>query len=202
MKILIINFDVVMKDCIRLYQAYIDALGNALISWERLEHDLGLEKFLCVSQDSLFAVIKAIKFLKTTGTPIRFLNDPCQIPALLNHDESIDLTNIGFFHGIYDGGGAGVRDFEEYDIKTWVGYMAFHQNLSSYTWGRLPTSPDFADAENFGVNFTIQSYREAFDSIEAVHYDQCIVCFSERYIPYRFHFIWEMIKIMFDKEST
>lgn len=187
-----------MKDCIRLYQNYIDVRKNSFFSWETLEHDLGLEKFLCVDQNVICDIINALKIIKGNNTPIQFLEEPNQIPCLLEAKEPVDLVNIDYFHDIYEGNCSRVKDFEEYDNKSWVGYMTFHKNLSSYTWGKLPTSPDFTDVENFIADFAVNSYKEVFDSIKATHFDKCIVCYSGHYIPYKFYFVWLMIKTMFN----
>lgn len=208
MNILTINLNIIMRNCIKLYQHYIDVRENSTVMWEQLERDLGLEKFLSVDSKTIFTLISTLKTLKGRDIPIKFVDSAEKIPDLISGDEKINLINCDYFHSIYYGNPQKLVDFGEYDCKSWVGYLISQHHISNYIWGYTPASEEFhayKDDTTFKdceFSLDVTPYLTVLDNIKSEDFpkvDLVVVGNSDKYIPYKFRFIWEMLNAFFNE---
>ena len=209
MNVLTVNLNIMMKDCIRLYEQYVNEEENPSVLWNALEQHLGLEKFLCVDSNIICEIIRTLKPLKNKGVPFYFTENPKNIPEIFKDcKDKISLVNVDYFHHIYYDAFQLLEDFGKYNENNWVGYMLFNGKLESYEWGKVSTSQDFKPQESVSEelfnrchSIITTPYNEVLKSVENRDFDKVILCYSNSYIPYKFEFIWRMLYAFFGEES-
>ena len=206
MRILVVDFDIIMHSCIKLYDNRIaqHPEENPNIIWEMLENEFGLNKFMSYDSKILVDIARLIK--KSIGNQSEFIlvktNSEClkDILSIENFSNiTIDITNIDYHHGILksDEQLQEVSDFDNYDSFSWIGYLFTHSKLDNYTWIAAPSSTQFI-SEKLKFDFNrlllkdINSLNCEFDRVYFVR--------NDRYIPYKYLHLYDLIVELVSKE--
>ena len=59
-KILVIDFDYIMHDCIRLYDSYVPSKDTDPVNWDKLTEELGISEFLSYNARDLQALTRLL----------------------------------------------------------------------------------------------------------------------------------------------
>ena len=192
MKVLSIDFDYIMYPCIKLYNNLCDGKENPTVTWNMIEQERGIEKFLCYDANVLMEIAKVIKKNLKNGAKLIPINNHDEIIQHLNNEKIIELLNIDYHHDIiyHSEDINSLTDFEKYDCGNWVGYLQLNNFLKEYTWLKAPSSslctinlPDF--------HYNILGLKD-FNSITD-DYDCIFFCLSPQWVPYKYHHLYQLI---------
>ena len=190
MKILSIDFDYIMSPCIKLYNNYCAGDENATVIWDKLEHDLEIEKFLCYDAQALKKIALLIQRNVKNGAELIPIEEHQEIIELLPKEETIDLVNIDFHHDIWYSPEAveNINNFNEYNCADWVGYLYLHNRLTSYKWLKAPNSDVYKGEE---ISYEILGKND-FANI-GNDFSKIFFCFSPQWVPYKYRHLYELI---------
>jgi len=190
MRVLSIDFDIIMAPCINLYNNMSGEGENAQVNWEKIFYERQLEKFLCYDSKILTDLFKLLKqqkcefkFIDSHADIVPFINGPC------------DLTNIDFHHDIWYNKESTERYAdEEYTCANWVGYLGYKKLLNTYYWIKAGNSQPFQG------NFEVPWEKDNTDRIPYLGlFDKVIICFSPNWVPYKYRHLYDLIKVVFSE---
>lgn len=195
MKILAIDFNIIMYNCIRLYEEKFSKLENPTQFWNRLEFENEIDKHLYVDKDTLLKIIEIIRVNK--AAQLIKLNHQEEIVDWLNSEQKYDLVNIDYKHDlVYDD-----NDIEDFKLdfhrdSNWVGYLLYVDMLNSCKWLKAPNSIRcFNNIEDDVEVINLKDYKEIEND-----FDMIFLCSSEEYVPYKFKIYYDMIWSAFGEE--
>lgn len=192
MKVLSIDFDYIMYPCIKLYNNLCDGKENPTVTWNMIEQERGVEKFLCYDANALMEIAKVIKRNIKNGAKLIPINDHDEIIQYLENEKNIELLNIDYHHDIiyHSEDINSLADFGKYDCGNWVGYLQLNNFLKEYTWLKAPSSNLCTiDLPNF--QYKILGLKD-FNSISD-DYDCVFFCLSPQWVPYKYYHLYQLI---------
>lgn len=192
MKVLSIDFDLIMYPCIKLYNNLCRGNENATVLWQEIENQLNVDKFLCYDANVLIKIAKIIKNNVLHGAKLIPIEEHQQIVAYLPETEKIELLNIDFHHDIlYNPDNLlEMADFGNYNCGNWVGYLFMQDRLSKYSWLKAPQSSLY-NMEIKPFDHTILGLKD-LDKVEN-NYDYVFFCFSPQWVPYKYRHLYDLI---------
>lgn len=192
MKILSIDFDYIMYPCIKLYNNLCDGKENPTVTWNMIEQERGVEKFLCYDANALMEIAKVIKRNIKNGAKLIPINDHDEIIQYLENEKNIELLNIDYHHDIiyHSEDINSLADFGKYDCGNWVGYLQLNNFLKEYTWLKAPSSSLCTiDLPNFQYKtLGLKDFNSITDD-----YDCVFFCLSPQWVPYKYHHLYQLI---------
>lgn len=196
MKVLSIDFDYIMSPCIKLYNSYCAGNENATVSWNRIENELGIEKFLCYDAESLKQIALLIQRNVQNGARLIPIEEHQEIIGKLSNlsdSEKIDLVNVDFHHDIWYNPDAleNIINFDDYSCADWVGYLYFKNKLNSYRWVKAANSDMFNNSTGEEIPLEVLGKKD-LPNIEN-DFDVIYFCFSPQWVPYKYRHLYELI---------
>lgn len=191
MRVLSIDFDIIMAPCINLYNDMAGEGQNSQVNWEKIFYSRDLEKFLCYDSNTL---TNLFKLLKEQKCKFEFIESHADIVPFIT--EKCDLVNIDFHHDIY----YQKESTEHYaDNKwtcaDWVGYLGYKDLLNTYYWIKAGNSQQFAG------EFNVPWEKDNVEKIPFLgSFDKVIICFSPNWVPYKYRHLYDLIKVVFSEK--
>lgn len=192
MKVLSIDFDYIMFPCIKLYNNYCAGDENPTVTWNNLESQLDIDKFLCYDAEALIDIASAILRNVKQGAKFIVIEEHHQLVDALPLNEKIDLVNIDFHHDILYTSEClpDMIDADKYNCSNWVGYLALNDKLEKYTWIKAANSqeynnPDLPMEVHIGGKRHIKFLEDDFDYV--------IFCQSPQWVPYKYQHLFDLI---------
>lgn len=201
-KILSIDFDIIMYSCIKLYNDKVGGGDNPTQLWQGLENDYNINNILTYDWN----VVKQIAQLIKKAKSVHFIQEHQEIVDILKQDweeDTYELINIDFHHDLWyrPTDPATLADFDNYNCSNWVGYLLLKNKLvnNTYTWLKAPNSDQPIKFDEIDLNFQMLSLRD-LPSLLKEEFDEVFFCLSPQWVPYKYTKIYELIKIMAEKE--
>ena len=199
MKILSIDFDIIMYHCIKLYNNFSAGNANPTQLWQQLEDEYEISQHLnydaTVLNNILILMIKNVqnnaKFIpiKSHEELITYLENN----QLLNENEC-EVTNIDFHHDILyqEADLAQIKYFNKKTCANWVGYLNIHNYLKNITWVKAPNSDNYTWIENDNIKDKL--IIETLNNIINLdsNYDYIFFCESPQWVPYKYHHLYTL----------
>lgn len=193
MKILSVDFNIVMHNYIKLYADKVDIKENPTLIWEMLENEMEIKQHLGIDAKVLKKIVALFKLNHCTH--FYFLDNQKDIVNDINnlkkeYDE-IELTNIDFFHDlIYTNEDIINWKKDKYDDSNWLGYLLYKDEIDKCQWIKMPNSyrcnnnvEDDVEIINFS-NININDFSD---------FDIIYFSFSPCYVPYEYKYIYDII---------
>ena len=173
--ILTIDFDIVMKDSVFMYNNYSD------MKWEERFKKAPMLTMLPMDGKIFYSLTKYLIYLfpKVPKEKIHFIYDHHQVVSFLSQHERYNIVNIDHHHDWYEG--------VNLDCGNWVKYIFETGGLYSYTWIKNTTSilPDNTHFHCLNIeDCDLSSYSE---------FDEIFLVLSPDFVPLNYHhmfFIW------------
>ena len=178
MKIVTIDFDIIMRPSIESYNYFIneegcgiDQLEEEFVHFQNCQADLSIYKFL--TDFILNVESEKIFFISSHKDILQFVND------------SIDLINIDHHHDL---GYSNESYSEVFEIScgNWVEQLYREDKLKSYTWihnqNSLPLIGDQAKIDNDLILSDENEMKKYLNNL-AQHTDSLIICSSFPWVP-------------------
>ncbi len=191
MRVLSIDFDIIMSPCINLYNDKAGEGNNSQVNWEKILYERQLENFLCYDSTTL---LNLFKLLKQQKCKFEFIESHARIVPFIT--EKCELVNIDFHHDIYYQKES-TEHFadDKYTCANWVSYLEYKNLLHKYTWVKSGNSQKFHG--DFSVEY------EQLDKSEIPNlgnFDKVIICFSPNWVPYKYRHLYDLIKVVFSEK--
>ena len=171
MKILSIDLDILMKDCLS-YQGYIDEELTPLQSWQVIKWKSG-KSFYPICEDTL-KFIKEILYKKCRKSSAYIIDEHDEIVKILSElpEKNNHVTNLDFHHDITYGNGD-----EELNIENWVQHARKHGYLLDYFW----INRDDSEVVPFcPFNYLRSSWKDV-NIDQLPEYDVVVFCISHQF---------------------
>ena len=207
MKILSIDFDIIMYPCIKLYNQYVNGGENAGALWENLNHMLEIDKYLNYDANTYQNIFNLlIKTWKNNpGVMVFPITNHEEVVTQLktfeeyhNQEHAFEITNIDFHHDIFYNEES-LIDMCHYDKCTcanWLGFLIMHNKVSSLNWYKAPNSPvlDSSQSEIFDAGQYCDTYVSPLSAIDENpgDYDAIFLCLSPHWVPYKYHHLYDL----------
>lgn len=188
MKILHINFNIIMYNCIKLYADKVNISENPNVIWGYLNDTMEIDNHVCLDAKVLSAIIALIKKNKSAKfipivSPIAIVEDS------LKQNDKIDITNIDFFHDLvtYE---EEIKDWEKdkYNEMNWLGYLIYKDKVNSCEWIKAPNS--FKCTNNIIDDVTISNIYELSelkDDYDIIYFNLC-----PHFVPPKYEYIFKL----------
>lgn len=197
MKILSIDFDVIMYPCIKLYNEWCNGSENDTQIWNRLEFEKNISQYLSYDANTYHNIATFLFNVVQNGAKFIPIQEHQMIVDYLKNynllNNSFDITNIDYHHDIlYDKNSLTLIDFDNYSCADWAGYLLKKNPNTTLTWLRCPGSsnPD-PNICTFDNNIIIKHITEIYN-LDA-EYDLVFFCLSPQWVPYMYHHLYNLI---------
>lgn len=190
MRVLSIDFDIIMSPCINLYNDMAGEGENSQVNWEKIFYSRDLEKFLCYDSNTL---TNLFKLLKEQKCKFEFIESHADIVPFIT--EKCDLVNIDFHHDIwYNKESTEHYAEDKWSCANWVGYLGYKDLLNTYYWIKAGNSQQFVG------EFNVPWEKDNVDKIPFLgSFDKVIICFSPNWVPYKYRHLYDLIKVVFSE---
>lgn len=192
MRVLSIDFDIIMEPCVNLYNSIAGEDNTGIREIEQefpFIRPVLLPNFITYEKVTAFLINIFKSFPKEN---ITFINDHNQIAHLLKDATDVDLCNIDHHHDIcYDDLTVSSRIILP-DVGNWVKYLYDRNIITHYTWINNPNSifPD-DDIEDYYLD---ENYE--FQQINLLQiigkFDKLIICHSPQWVPTNYDALWNI----------
>ena len=205
-RVLSIDMDYIVPDCIQLYND-LAGLSNMREGcyWDNVKRERNLEKFLSYDEKQYELVRELVKKnapnIRTENIMFALEHDMilellCDVPE--KKDELLEVYNLDHHHDIYYGAEENyqVEHYQVANIGDWVYYLGFNKKLYKYNWLRNYSSDRFDDELQAGLDFIVTQDKliESPDKILEIDFDYLFVCKSEEYLPDNFWHLFEELR--------
>lgn len=197
MKVLSIDFNIVMYPCIKLYRRFCNEEENPTLNWEYIQNEIEAEQFLCYDGELLKSLSKLIKRNEQNGAKLYLISYHKDVISELAGEstDKIELTNVDWFHDIAMGTDDlnSIQNFKTFNSSNWVGYLQIQNLLFNYIWVKARNS-DPCPKE--AVDKLQLPYEEMYiKNIKDLpsDYDKIFFCFSPNMVPYKYKHLYELI---------
>lgn len=198
MKVLSIDFDIIMYPCIKLYNSYARGNENPTVIWNNLEHDMEIDKFMSYDANILHDIAMLMKRNVANGAKLFKIDEHDKIVDSLNKlhpDEKFDLVNIDFHHDISYSTESNndMKNFDNYTCANWVGYLSSKNQLDTYEWIRASNS-DLCGKnieDSLGIQYTISRLSRINEL--GSDFSEIYFCLSPQWVPYKYHHLYNLI---------
>ena len=225
-KILVIDFDYIMHDCIRLYDSYVPSKDTDPVNWDKLTEELGISEFLSYNardlqalthlmlknkNASFYAVDSHTKIIDNISDKIKRIRDMDDF--LLHVDDeraSIELVDIDYHYNLaYEG----IPEITEVNDSNWAGYLLKSDMIDKYTWINTPTSNvDQGHINTFDDKVSVYDISMltelAYNDDKYNDFSAIFFCRSENHVPYKYMHLYDLlvmimtqVKVMNDGET-
>lgn len=190
MRVLSIDFDIIMSPCINLYNDMAGEGENSQVNWEKIFYSRDLEKFLYYDSNTL---TNLFKLLKEQKCKFEFIESHADIVPFIT--EKCDLVNIDFHHDIwYNKESTEHYAEDKWSCANWVGYLGYKDLLNTYYWIKAGNSQQFVG------EFNVPWEKDNVDKIPFLgSFDKVIICFSPNWVPYKYRHLYDLIKVVFSE---
>lgn len=188
MKILSIDFNIIMSSCIKLYADKININENPRLVWDYLNDVYEMDKHVYLDAKILSSLIALIK--KNKSAKFAPITTPRAIvEEVLKENEKVDITNIDFFHNLITVEEE-IKEWDEdnYNDLNWLGYLIYKDKIENCTWVKAVNS--FPCENNIVNDVKIYNTFE-IDKLED-DYDIIYFTLSPHYVPYKFEYIFRL----------
>lgn len=202
MRILAVNFNVIMTPCIRLYDSLVDIKENPTILWDSFKNELEIDNHISYDASILELIANFLRDIlnrdkiplvcpTSTEDYIRFING--WLPA---DDTKLDIVNLDYTSGLIPTNSPEfqeVSDFDKYNSRNWMTYLFSKDMVNSYEWYRCVNSKIIPPED---VNFEYkQSPLKSVMSIisNTDKFDYVLFCFDEHWVPYKYKHLYDLI---------
>lgn len=200
MKILSIDFDIIMYPCIRLYNADVGGDDNPTMAWDRIEHTKDIAQHLSYDANTLKNLLVLMMKSARKGATFVPIQEHQEIVTYLEKtvhiekDKSLEVTNIDFHHDIiyYEGDIVNAKYFGQSTCANWAGYLLLNDYASSVNWIKAPNSETFSPLYDEIMDMskiTISSLKSIPKLDE--EYDYIFFCLSPQWVPYKYHHLYD-----------
>ena len=210
MKILVVDFDIIMYPCIRLYDKYVEQGINDRPDsvWDILEEEFGINKFVSYDANVLLKIAELIKHTVSDGAKfISVDNNKAIVEDLLYDnknipDNSIDITSIDCHHCLINSDAElqKIYDFGEYNSLSWIGYLFSRNKVGNYMWITAPCSTS-ADIDKLQSLFSFE--KKSINTVNLLedNFDKVYFVRSEHWIPYKYRHLFNLIASLVAEEN-
>ena len=178
MKIVTIDFDIIMRPSIESYNYFINEDGNSI---DQLEQEF-VHFQNCQADLSIYKLLTDF-ILNVESEKIFFISSHKDILQFVN--ESVDLINIDHHHDL---GYSNESYSETFEIScgNWVEQLYREDKIKSYTWihnqNSLPLIGDQAKIDNDLILSDENEMKKYLNNL-AQHTDSLIICSSFPWVP-------------------
>ena len=197
MKILSIDFNIIMSGCIKLYADKINTNEAPKLIWDYLNDVYEMDKYTNIDARILSAIVTLIKKNKSAKfTPI--ISPHAIVDEVIKLNNPVDIINIDFFHDLVNE----EKEIEEWkndkftDLN-WLGYLIYKDKVENCTWIKAPNS--FRCNNHIEDDVTIMNISD----IKELDSDFDIIYFtlSPHFVPYKYEYIFKLICEIFAEEK-
>lgn len=211
MKILSIDFDIIMYPCIKLYNDKVGGDCNPTELWQMLEQQYELQNFVNYDAKYLLKLAEVIKTAVDNGAKLVPITEHQEIVDYLvktetYEEDKYDVVNIDFHHDIWyrEEDKNSILSFDQYNCSNWLGYLFLKEKTNSIKWACAGNSGGFPTytKDDEMVNIIDERVRllEWNDKVNDVDY--VFLCLSPQWVPYKFHHLYQLlIKLCSSKEE-
>lgn len=195
-KILTIDFDIIMKPSINSYNELIDE-DYTINDYMRDYPHIGIPP----ADFTIYKKIFDILDITTNAKKVFFVEDHSEIIDIiseLNIADDISLDNIDHHHDvIYSGFWA--RKIQNYDCSNWVKYVLDNNIIKEYTWIKDEKSEYDLNpvAANTYIKKTIDLEDIEWNYFHSIDY--IIVSFSPEWVPNTYYPLYKILAETFEK---
>ncbi len=189
MKILAIDFNIIMYNCIKLYADKVNINENSTLVWEMLQDEMEIKQHINVDAKVIKKIIALLK--ANQSAKIALLDNQSAIVKDINDEDKVEITNIDFFHDLL----YSEKDIEKwkkdkYDDLNWLGYLLYKDKVEKCTWIKMPNS--YRCTNNIENDVEIINFSN-IDINLMNDFDKIYFSFSPYYIPYEYKYLYDMI---------
>ena len=196
MKILCINFNIVMYNCIKLYADKVNINENPKLIWDYLNDVYEMDKHTSIDARILSSLIALIK--KNKSAKFAPIISPRAIVEEMKDNSNIDITNISFFHDLVNTKEE-IEDWDKdnYTDLNWLGYLIYKNKVENCTWVKAPNS--FPCENNIVDDVKILNIYD----IDKLGNDYDIIYFnlSPHFVPYKYEYIFRLFCDFFSNDT-
>lgn len=197
MKVLSIDFNIIMYPCIKLYRRYCNEEENSTINWNVIQEELEIDNFLCYDGEILKQLASLIRRNQNEKAATCLLTNHEEIVNCINNitEEQVELTNIDWYHDIL---GSPIdlenaKNFEQYNNANWVGYLQMKGKLSSYAWVRARNSDNTPTEVIDELKFDYKEMPARIISELPNDFDIIYFVFNPNFVPYKYKHLYDIL---------
>lgn len=202
MKILSVDFDIIMYPCIKLYNDKVGGDANPTELWSFLEQEYELQNFINYDAKYLLKIAELVKTATSKGAKLIPIQEHQEIVDYLKatetyEEDSYDVVNIDFHHDIWyrDEDKNNILSFDKYNCSNWLGYLYLKDKTNSIEWicaGNSGGYPAY-DKENETVEVINKKTRLLEWDGQVKDVDYVFLCLSPQWVPYKFHHLYQLL---------
>ena len=201
MKILSIDFDIIMYPCIRLYNAEVGGDDNPTLAWERIEYTRDIAQHLNYDAKILNNILTLMMKNAQNGAIFVPIQEHQEIVTYLEKtvgiekNKDLQVTNIDFHHDIiyHDGDIVNTKYFGQSTCANWAGYLLMNDYANSVNWIKAPNSEVLSPMLANLVDMTKITISPSHSIAELPYdYDYIFFCLSPQWVPYKFHHLYDL----------
>lgn len=203
-KVLSIDMDYIMGNCIELYNDLAAGNRNEHDLWQMMEQMRNIEPHLQYDENKLAFIFDIFTKGVMDAKPENIMfarNHDCILNLLCTEEGKryvYDVVNIDHHHDIFYSE-QNYREVENFDfafLNDWVWYLNKYNRLRTYTWVCNPTSKDFQKPDdNFIIDFIYQQTTD-YQNPELFNctYDYVFICCSPEWFPEKYKHLFFIMK--------
>jgi hypothetical protein len=202
MKILSIDFDIVMYPCIKLYNDEVGGKENATVIWSQLDFERNISQHLHYDANTLSNILDVMMRSICAGAQFVPITSHEEIVTYLEQnleiakDNTLDVVNIDFHHDILyrEEEIVHTKFFGMSSCANWVAYLSTNNYLKSIEWIKAPNSDFYAF---FNTESDVVKNKLTVSSLYTLptmdtDFDYVFFCLSPQWVPYQFHHLYDL----------
>ena len=196
MRVLSIDFDIIMAPCIQLYNSMADDDNRGIRDAEEYFPQL---KFILMPDFNTYIKLTTFLIRQLKNCPkekVFFIEDHNKLAKLLEGEKDVDLCNIDHHHDICYGDFKISSRILIPNVGNWVKYLKDKGIVTHYTWVYNNTSnfPD-DDIEDYYLDEWYEFQQIDLSQIIG-QIDKLVICHSPQWVPSNYDALWDIwIKI-------
>lgn len=204
MKILVIDWDIVLYKCIQLYNEYVEDESQRIPAWNNLNHEFNIDRFATIDTQIYHKIGRLISFICKEKKTVYVGNENSGLLYALETeilkgnfnptDNKIELINIDHHHCLYDMSKKNVTN------KNWVSFLNCCGLISRYVWINDKNSEKI-DLTQLKQDFILKTYTQSIHDCDInddlfQNIDCLYICTNFNYIPPQFdHLVLNTLRI-------
>ena len=217
--ILIVDFNIIMYPCIKLYMDALNDKENPEVIWQLLENNRGLtDEFLKYDANTYRKLVKFIQLAKESNNAkvynaknYTFITDRLMLKDVLLNDSDkdikYDIINISYDHKLFNNPSSVERmsSFNSFSNDETLGYLFTNDKINNLFWIKAPNSPgvnlEFAGSFKDKIKFNSESCTVAFKDpdklLDNCNISEIYLVYSPYTVPYKFKHLFDLIVDLF-----
>lgn len=199
MKILSIDFDIIMYPCIKLYNDKVGGDCNPTELWKFLEEQYDLQNFVNYDAKYLRKVGQILKAAVEGGAKLVPIQEHQEVVDYLKKtptydEDTYEIYNVDFHHDLWyrdNEDKNSITVFDNYNCSNWMGYLLLKEKATECHWicaGNSGGYPQLEDRETLKSKMRLSD----FDTSD-LEFDYVFFCLSPQWVPYQFQHLYYLL---------